>query len=577
VSSGELLLWDSSGTYITNLTVAGDVFVTGADNILNSSYGGNQSFGTLTLSGGTGSFADQYYNSITVYPTGRYWNSTLIHNNGKFVMSTPHDSKIRFDPLSNDSTGTNPATLYDLTINKQAGTEMAFNKHQNWPLMRYYIDNDLSVVSGDCTVGEDTGRIPNLTVTGDVVVIDVLNASISSGANVSHVSFGSLWIGSSGTYHATNQTTEITDNNMGMSVNNSGTLIHNDGTFLLNGTSVVTYGDSTVDRINIGSSAFYNVIVENGTIARYSDNDIDIEGNLTVLEGGWFRASVPSTGQYKLINVSGDAFVYGYLSSTGSFADQYYNSITVYPTGRYWNSNETVHINDFISLNGTFTYNSPGSINISGTNTEFANASNIKLEKVTSPPADNTTLKNIGYYINITNLTPTGSFVDGHFNITYNPGDVSGAAELKMWKHDGANWVQTGIDSTADDTTNDYVWSNITSFSVFAPMEDLTRITNCTNLTINGIDYKLINDIGSRQPGLNYCVRITGSNIELDGQGYEIKGISNAAHMYGINLKTAQGTTIKNVTVTVYFDSDIVVNNTSTNLDVFNTTLSEAS
>ncbi len=70
------------------------------------------------------------------------------------------------------------------------------------------------------------------------------------------------------------------------------------------------------------------------------------------------------------------------------------------------------------------------------------------------------------------NLTDTAAPAWAYTNLTYIAGDLGGATEasLRLCKHDGSVWSQapgSGVDTTAN-----YVYANVTSFSLFGALED---------------------------------------------------------------------------------------------------------
>jgi hypothetical protein len=65
-----------------------------------------------------------------------------------------------------------------------------------------------------------------------------------------------------------------------------------------------------------------------------------------------------------------------------------------------------------------------------------------------------------------------------YLNVSYSDGDVTGLDEssLRMWKHNGTNWSQIPSPNGVETSLN-YVYSNITSFSIFAPLGTIAETT----------------------------------------------------------------------------------------------------
>lgn len=99
----------------------------------------------------------------------------------------------------------------------------------------------------------------------------------------------------------------------------------------------------------------------------------------------------------------------------------------------------------------------------------------IRMANVTTPPADPANQENIGRYINATNTSTTGSFLNLTFE--YEDSDVSGVDEtgLSVWRHNQGGWTELGTDSL--NTSANEVRYNITQNEldgVFAPLSGAT-------------------------------------------------------------------------------------------------------
>jgi hypothetical protein len=93
----------------------------------------------------------------------------------------------------------------------------------------------------------------------------------------------------------------------------------------------------------------------------------------------------------------------------------------------------------------------------------------IALKKALSPGGE--PLGNIGKYVNVTNTSADSWF---YLNISYSDSELGNVIEstLKMWKYNGS-WYQ--INESGVDTANNYVYSgNITEFSIFAPLGEVS-------------------------------------------------------------------------------------------------------
>jgi len=112
----------------------------------------------------------------------------------------------------------------------------------------------------------------------------------------------------------------------------------------------------------------------------------------------------------------------------------------------------------------------------------------VGIKSVETPPPDPALKSNIGKYVNATNVTANSWLF---LNVSYNASDISLVQEdsLKLWKYNGTWHEVAGVNGV--NTAENYVYANITDFSVFAPLGDhVTSITIPTatgtgNVTIN--------------------------------------------------------------------------------------------
>jgi parallel beta-helix repeat protein len=110
---------------------------------------------------------------------------------------------------------------------------------------------------------------------------------------------------------------------------------------------------------------------------------------------------------------------------------------------------------------------------------------NIALYPTTAPATDPSNYYNISKYISITNNSAT-SWIN--LNLSYEDSDVIGYNEstLTIMRYNGTAWNNTGFAlETGLDTTTNWIWANISNFSVYAPMVQNTTAPippspNCT-------------------------------------------------------------------------------------------------
>jgi hypothetical protein len=96
------------------------------------------------------------------------------------------------------------------------------------------------------------------------------------------------------------------------------------------------------------------------------------------------------------------------------------------------------------------------------------------LKSVETPPADPGGKRNISKYVNVTEVTAESWIF---MNVSYEDGDLSGVDEntLRMWQHNGTDWTEVP-GTNGVNTAENYVYANITEFSVFAPLGNVTGV-----------------------------------------------------------------------------------------------------
>jgi len=105
------------------------------------------------------------------------------------------------------------------------------------------------------------------------------------------------------------------------------------------------------------------------------------------------------------------------------------------------------------------------------TTISFTYENGIAITGVGTPPLDPAGKANIGKYVNATNMTADSKLF---LNVSYNESDLAGLDEssLRMWRHDGTAW--SVVAGSGVNEAENYVYANITEFSVFAPMGEPT-------------------------------------------------------------------------------------------------------
>ena len=100
------------------------------------------------------------------------------------------------------------------------------------------------------------------------------------------------------------------------------------------------------------------------------------------------------------------------------------------------------------------------------TTVSFIYDNGVGLKGVETAPGDPAGKVNIGKYVNATNVTADSWLL---MNVSYSDTDISGVQEstLRLWKHNGS-WNEVG--GSGVNEAENYVYANITEFSIFAPL-----------------------------------------------------------------------------------------------------------
>jgi len=281
-----------------DLTVTGDVSVTGILGHPTTTTTSDSTFGSLTINSGGEYKAPSGTTTMTSKNSSNYimdLDGTFTHNNGTVRINSTGSGDQLVDLIPSSG------TLYNLEINENSSQAIQYNGNTT-------IANDLTIVEGKFQFYDNTNS--NLTVTGDVSIEDggQLAASGWSGAG----EFGSLTIASGGTYQATSGTTTITNFNSSNNIfktESGGTFTHNNGTVKVTTNSSGKYFRPT-------NVTFYNVQISNndtGAYVRWRGTPCTISNNLTIDANSKFKPH----SETQVLNVTGEVI----LSGTNSFLD----------------------------------------------------------------------------------------------------------------------------------------------------------------------------------------------------------------------------------------------------------------
>ncbi|MGB8217243.1 MAG: PGF-pre-PGF domain-containing protein, partial [Candidatus Methanoperedens sp.] len=167
--------------------------------------------------------------------------------------------------------------------------------------------------------------------------------------------------------------------------------------------------------------------------------------------------------------------IYILSSNNNSLINNTANSNNNY--GIFFNSSNNNTIINNSALNNTIWdfFSSLNSLNNSVVNLTILNSTisftskDVAIKSASTPAGDPTGYRNIGKYINATNNSADSWLF---LNVSYNNSDISGLNEstLRMWRYNGSWSLVNGTNGV--ETSLKYVFSNITNFSILAPMAE---------------------------------------------------------------------------------------------------------
>ncbi|HEC75653.1 MAG TPA: hypothetical protein ENI33_00130, partial [Thermoplasmatales archaeon] len=264
------------------------------------------------------------------------------------------------------------------------------------------------------------------------------------------------------------------------------------------GNRPIAYYDSNV---NIANATFSELILWNADYSVFTN--ITIEGSANLDNNGiilsetdyatltyinssnnfyglWLKYS-NNNHLSNLICTGGDTGIYLFTSDYNTISNSNFsnNEIGIYMYGYHQNGNAFYNDTAFNELYSAFSADddSHGNIveNLSvasyPTRMSFTFDNGIRVRGVDSPPPNPAGMGDIGKYVNITNIT-ANSWIN--ISIYYEDAELGLVEEdtLRMWRYNGTTWEMVSQPNNVSIADN-YVYANITSFSIFAPLGEL--------------------------------------------------------------------------------------------------------
>ncbi len=527
---------------------------------------------------------DKVYNNTIINNTLLWMSSAGGH--GVFLSGSYNNSIINNTANSNEKCGiflsnSSNNTITNNTLQENSYSDLFIGFHYSADIdcsniiesnigsgnrpIRYY---NSSVNLANETISElilcnaDNSNITNVTITGSssvqnngVFVHLTDNANLTS-VNASDTAYGFYFTNSS--YNiidsciANNISTEGGFELLSSSYNN---LTNNIAKYNGDDSSdagILIYGGSFNSLINntaLGNPYFgililtgsNNSIISNDISSNSSANGLIIQDSVNVsvinntILGGIFSLGLSMSskeGYFSGNNISS--------SSYGIYLISSYNNTFV---NNYVENSSQIDFADTLSGSG----NNIQNLILNGTNISAIGV-NYSLDFAVSPANDPNNYRNLSYYLNVSNLSAVGSWINLSFN--YKDSDIVGFPEssIRIWNASGASWSQTEQPYGQSEASN-YVWANISTFSIFAPMGNLSAgaDSNPPNVTI-------LAPINSA---------IVRSSILINATVIDNSGVNSAAVYYWLSNSLGNQTSWTNMT-----------NNTATHFNAtFNTSL----
>ncbi len=213
-------------------------------------------------------------------------------------------------------------------------------------------------------------------------------------------------------------------------------------------------------------------------------------------------------------------------------------------------------------------------INLSINPTISFTGKDIAIKSNSSPPADPSGYNNISKYINITNNSADSWLF---LNVSYTESDISGLNEslLRMWKHNDS-WSM--MQNSGVETSQNYVYANITSFGTFTPMAGsyganltVTPQAKTTKTLSNATYYLNLTNKGTEADSYSLTVDNSSSaSIAHLNVSSPVNLNSGGSQIFSLNVtNTTSGKFYVNITASSNNDSSKVAHiNTTTTIPV---------
>ncbi|MEM4702942.1 MAG: NosD domain-containing protein [Candidatus Pacearchaeota archaeon] len=375
-------------------------------------------------------------------------------------------------------------------------------------------------------------------------------------SNYLNVSYNNISLGSFGVYNSElSQYISIIDNNISLNNNTGLFFYHNANSNISN--NIITLNNNGITAQHFSASfLFNNVVTQN------NDTGIKFEGgvNNIVLDniiasnryGLYLAPTLDVNDKSTNNNITNNLII---LNNYGIYVfnstSNYFNYNNIYNSSQ-WDIYLTTEFYDTNIFNNQIIGNTT---NISFTHKGSGGSAGIK--QATSKPQDPENFSNINQYLGAT----ASSWL--HLNFSYTSQQLNGIPEntLRVAKYNGTWFTNPAnfASSYGVNTENNYVYANITSFSIFAPLGIIPEIRfvspTPSDLSIQRQNWVYVN-VTSLNNLDTALLEWNSNNITMSGSGknwyYNKTNLSSTQHffkVYGQSSGNWNASELRRVTV----------------------------
>lgn len=438
----------------------------------------------------------------------------IATNTTKIINNTISDSEFQGVIFNNSHHGTIENNTF--TGSARAAIQLEYSN--------YTIVNNNTLTAGDGTSGDCIAMdYSGNNLVSNNTLLSCTNEGISSSFGthennsisrntITYVDWGIL--SQNGDY---NHIYNNNISNVNIGIRTAGSSDHN----LIYNNIIHTVNDSCIEINSVENNSFYN--------NTYTDCNRDLGAASAAL--GIIDADNNKFTDEKMVNSS----VYGIYIYQNAYNNTFTNvNITNSTT---WDLH-TIAESNITAVNMTF----------NNTNISFTSM-NISINQVTLPPTDIAGLRNFSSYINVSNATTGEAWIN--LTMYYDDSLTTVESSIYLSRYNGSTWFPLGnITDPKRNTDENYVYSNISSFSIFAPIgnEPPVRSDGSPSTTIDtaSTSLSLTTDESatckySTTAGTDYASMTSDGTSWGTSHAWSLSGLTDGNYVYYIRCNDTLG------------------------------------